>query len=694
MTPFSLSGLLAGLSSAIFGVLVLLKSENKNIGRVWFLFALCVAVWGFGIAVIPFISDKDTALVAWRISYAFGANWIAAFFLHFVYVFCGLKRRWVVLAQYVVGVFFFVASLTPLLYPDVKWVFNSFYYCVAGPIYLPLSTWWVASVTYSHYELIKAYSTASPIKKQQIKYFFFATAVGFSGGVFAFLPPLGIEIYPWGNFTIFLYPLIMAYAILRYRLMDLRFLLKEITKYFLSTGLVSLFLALVFYLLTQQASIGLIVFSVCLVTPYLQKKCLGGIAMARVRSGIINDDKARSITSLADRIKEAGYKISDLANTVIGIIRDEYPVRSCAMFVFDHDSRSFVAEAHSGYVDRLIPPLPDGDSLIQFIKENKSYAVDKGFAEKKLPPHEYQIVQESMIKIRAEICAPLIVLDQVGGFIVFGEKSDGKPYFANEFSQIKSITDETATALRYVLAVSRAAKETIKHAHTLNQSLKPLGQGVEFLVRRARMNGTDARLEKVVVPLVEATLKKLGGFLNFLLQDSRIVDEALRDKYELLPIKIGVVVDDGLASYDISIKEKGINLSKELLDLERVQILGHDRDLKSVFEILVNNALRYTPIGGKLEVKGQVTDDKYRIEFTNEGDTIPEENLKDIFREGFQIKNGRQGTAGIGLSNAFKILKMHKGNIFAENSRNPVGVRFILDLPLVSVNLERGQISV
>src|SRR5207237_435572 len=54
----------------------------------------------------------------------------------------------------------------------------------------------------------------------QIKYFFLATAFGFIGGSICYLPNYGFDHYPYGNFTVCLYPLVMTYALLKHQLMD------------------------------------------------------------------------------------------------------------------------------------------------------------------------------------------------------------------------------------------------------------------------------------------------------------------------------------------------------------------------------------------------------------------------------------------------------------------------------------------
>jgi signal transduction histidine kinase len=98
---------------------------------------------------------------------------------------------------------------------------------VGGSIYPFFFAWWIGNIIYSHILLMGVYRNVHPNKKKQIAYFFLATAVGFTGGSLCYFPSFGVPIYPWGNFTVFLYPIIMAYAMLKYQLMEVRLFLRR-----------------------------------------------------------------------------------------------------------------------------------------------------------------------------------------------------------------------------------------------------------------------------------------------------------------------------------------------------------------------------------------------------------------------------------------------------------------------------------
>lgn len=227
MNAFGWSGLLACVTSAAFGLLVFIKSPNRRLKTVWGLFSLTASVWGLGVLMISFSSTHDEGLARWRFVYAFGVIWMPALFYHFTCIFCELHRPRSVVAHYIIASIFFLLSPTPFLFRGARLTFDSFYYSIPGKIFPVFFSWWLAFVIYSHWEMVKRMKTAGPIQRNQIRYFFLATALGYVGGSTAYLPQFNIDIYPYGNFTVFLYPLIMSYAILKYRLMDVRLLIRR-----------------------------------------------------------------------------------------------------------------------------------------------------------------------------------------------------------------------------------------------------------------------------------------------------------------------------------------------------------------------------------------------------------------------------------------------------------------------------------
>ena len=235
---FALSGLLTGFTSLSLALFVYFKNRENSLNRVWAIFAVAVAIWGFGVYKIAMASDIAVAMMWWRIAHI-GVIGIPVLFFHFVYRFLEVPRKTAVVVVYIIGLIFLGLDATDLFIANMRFVFSSFYYdSPPGPAYPAFVFFFLGMTFYSHYRLLRAYRYSSGPRKNQIKYFFLATVVGFSGGTTCFLPVFGIDVYPILNFTVPLYPIIMTYAIARYRLMDISIVIHKGLAYSLLLSLI------------------------------------------------------------------------------------------------------------------------------------------------------------------------------------------------------------------------------------------------------------------------------------------------------------------------------------------------------------------------------------------------------------------------------------------------------------------------
>lgn len=116
---------------------------------------------------------------------------------------------------------------------------------------------------------------------------------------------------------------------------------------------------------------------------------------------------------------------------------------------------------------------------------------------------------------------------------------------------------------------------------------------------------------------------------------------------------------------------------------EEILIEGDPDKLARVFDNILRNAIAYCREKSSLVIRAAKEPGQVRICFENEGDTIPEENLKRIFDKFYRADAARSsstGGAGLGLAIAKAIVEMHKGQISAESSEGKT--RFIVILPL------------
>ena len=112
-------------------------------------------------------------------------------------------------------------------------------------------------------------------------------------------------------------------------------------------------------------------------------------------------------------------------------------------------------------------------------------------------------------------------------------------------------------------------------------------------------------------------------------------------------------------------------------------IAADPQRLEQVMGNLMNNALRITPEGGSITLRGKTDGTGVRLEVEDSGPGIPPEELENIFDRFYQLDDTRmrsENGSGLGLAIARKLVEAHGGTLTAEN-RAEGGARFILRLP-------------
>ena len=105
--------------------------------------------------------------------------------------------------------------------------------------------------------------------------------------------------------------------------------------------------------------------------------------------------------------------------------------------------------------------------------------------------------------------------------------------------------------------------------------------------------------------------------------------------------------------------------------------------MTQVIDNILNNAIKYSPDGGKITVNMKTTDDQMILSISDQGLGIPKEDLPKIFDRFYRVDKARsraQGGTGLGLAIAKEIIKQHKGFIWAKSEYGK-GSTFTIVLP-------------
>lgn len=160
--------------------------------------------------------------------------------------------------------------------------------------------------------------------------------------------------------------------------------------------------------------------------------------------------------------------------------------------------------------------------------------------------------------------------------------------------------------------------------------------------------------------------------------------------------KLHVFLRTLISSFQSFAADRKIRLDYELMESSRVQYFDRDK-LSKILSNLITNALKFTPEGGKVNIRlyyedGAVPElEQYaKIEVKDTGVGIPEESLEQVFNRFYQVKQGNlkgDSGSGIGLALTKELVELYRGEITLK-SKPGIGSTFTVRLP-VSIKLFR-----
>ena len=105
------------------------------------------------------------------------------------------------------------------------------------------------------------------------------------------------------------------------------------------------------------------------------------------------------------------------------------------------------------------------------------------------------------------------------------------------------------------------------------------------------------------------------------------------------------------------------------LGFEERRICGNEEMLKQVWINLLDNAIKFTPDGGKITVKVDKRGENLLISVINTGSEIPADQTEKIFRKFYQSDESHSSEgSGVGLAIVKKIVELHRGSILVESA--------------------------
>jgi two-component system, OmpR family, heavy metal sensor histidine kinase CusS len=216
---------------------------------------------------------------------------------------------------------------------------------------------------------------------------------------------------------------------------------------------------------------------------------------------------------------------------------------------------------------------------------------------------------------------------------------------------------------------------TADAAHELGTPLAAMRTEAEVALRSPRSPERDSRVFENLLEEMER-LSRLVSQLLFLCRE----DAGLGAR-EFQPIRLDQVLSEVGEHMQVAAQEKGVELA---LDARVPCLVRGDEDrLRQLFFNLLDNAIKYTPPGGTVSVRGESGDGQARVTVADTGIGIPADHLPHVFERFYRVDPARSPEIegnGLGLSICRSIAEAHSGRLGIDSTVER-GTRVTLVLP-------------
>ncbi len=295
------------------------------------------------------------------------------------------------------------------------------------------------------------------------------------------------------------------------------------------------------------------------------------------------------------------------------------------------------------------------------------------------------------IGTQSMIVAPMIFEGRAIGTLWVGRSFKG-PFPGKQIALLKTFADQAVIAIqnarlfREIEDKSRQLETASRHkseflANMSHELRTPLNAIIGFSeVLSERMFGEINEKQAEYIGDILQSGQHLLSLINDILDLSKI--EAGRMELELSDFDLPGTIENTMTLVRERAARLGIALGRTV-DERWESIRADERKVKQVLLNLLSNALKFTPEGGKIDVRAAVSDDAAEISVTDTGVGIAPEDQATVFEEFRQVGTASKKVEGTGLGLAIsrKFIELHGGRIWVK-SQVGRGSTFAFTLPL------------
>jgi two-component system nitrogen regulation sensor histidine kinase GlnL len=640
-----------------------------------------------------------------------GAIFIPSTFLHFSLTLIGQRKKYlrIITFWYFISLLFLVLDFTPLFVKDVKPRLFFPYWPTAGIIYTPFLAMFIGLTIYAHVLMFKSYRRLSGFLRNQIKYVFLGTAIGFIGGSTNYLLWYDIPIPPLGNVLVAVYVFLVAYAIIKYRLMDIKVALTRVGIFAVVYALV---LGIPFWIGYKynlwQYSTWIMLFLATLgpfIYIYLNRRAEERLLKEQKRY----QETLKQASAGMTRIRNLRKLLSLIAHIVTRTVKISY----IGIYLYNQEAGEYVIQVSRDKGRIPVSKLAPDNTLIKWIVLHRQPII---YEEIKRLMHDtrdptYQLLADNMQLLTAAVIIPSFLEDRFMGFFVLGDKISGQIYTPEDLNVFQVLASQAALAIENAKFYEDAKQmqDQIAQAekmatigtmadglsHQINNRFYALSIIAADTIDTVKMTDTS-KCSPEIKEMINQINHALERIKENVMQGGQVVKGLLKytrkGEEGLEALTLDQIIDQALDMAQYKISLSGIDILRNY-PKDTPKVRGNSVQLQEALFNFIDNAydstverkalLREDNYRGKIAISAYPnTEGMLEIVIEDNGIGVKEESKRRVFTPFFTTKvSSRMGT-GLGLYVIKRIIEeFHKGKIWFESEYGK-GTKFFIQLPI------------